>query len=363
MLETKLVSVIICTFNGNNSIHLPLNSLLNQTYPLEKIEIILVDDGSINPIEYNKMNYLDINIKIIRNEVNKGLGYSRNIAVKCAKGSFIFFTDDDCTLDKYWIETMVKSFDKFPDSDAFGGKILSSKNDNFWQFYTEHAKIQFFNHMTFQNNNAFNYISRFFSSKVRKLEDGQLLKSCMGLNSAYRSEILKQFPPDKSKKRGVDLDINLRILSNGSNIRYIETAKVYHPHRDKLTNFCSHAFAYGKNSNLTFRLLNKKIIPYPFPFLVPIILIFYLLCIFLLALNHTLSFVLISLLSAISVVSPLILYYVANIGYIIKIRKITDIKKFIFFFPLGHLIWEFCWDLGWISVLFLKKKNNLQETS
>lgn len=72
-----------------------LNSIVNQTF--QDLEIILIDDcgndSSIKIAERFAQN--DNRIKIIRNEKNKGQGYSRNLGIKQARGDYIAFVDSD----------------------------------------------------------------------------------------------------------------------------------------------------------------------------------------------------------------------------------------------------------------------------
>ena len=54
-------------------------------------EIIVVDDGSIVPVE---ANWFDSAVTLIRQD-NQGLGAARNAGMKAAKGRYITFVDSD----------------------------------------------------------------------------------------------------------------------------------------------------------------------------------------------------------------------------------------------------------------------------
>lgn len=89
------VSVILPTFNAEKYLIECLKSILYQT--IEDMEIICVDDFSTDKTrdilnEYKKFNN---NIKIIENRKNLGAAFSRNEAVKKAKGEYIAFCDAD----------------------------------------------------------------------------------------------------------------------------------------------------------------------------------------------------------------------------------------------------------------------------
>ncbi len=94
------ISVIISTYNRKKFIGNAIDSVLSQTY--KNVEIIIIDDASTDGTEeYIKNNYHLENITYLKNEKNKGCGFSRKYALSTkqyAKGKYIIFLDDD---DKY----------------------------------------------------------------------------------------------------------------------------------------------------------------------------------------------------------------------------------------------------------------------
>jgi len=117
-------SVIIPTYNGAKVILYPLNALLRQTIPSSEYEIIIVDDGSADKtaevIRSFKKNHRDRNIVYIRKE-NEGPASARNVGIGRAKGSIIFFTDDDCEPMALWMEKILEVYKKHPDVAGVGG--------------------------------------------------------------------------------------------------------------------------------------------------------------------------------------------------------------------------------------------------
>lgn len=93
-MESLLVTVIICTFNGEQYLEKTINSVLAQTY--SNFEIVIVDDGS-----------KDCTVSIIDSFAakhdcirpfyrgNHGLPASRNFAFTQAKGEWIAIIDQD----------------------------------------------------------------------------------------------------------------------------------------------------------------------------------------------------------------------------------------------------------------------------
>ena len=85
-------------YNAENVICNALDSVKNQTFPPEKFEIIVVNDGSTdNSFEVVK-SYIeknpDLNIQLI-NQKNGGVSKARNAALKVSKGDYIALLDSD----------------------------------------------------------------------------------------------------------------------------------------------------------------------------------------------------------------------------------------------------------------------------
>lgn len=102
------LSIVIPVWNSKKYLKECLDSILNQRMP--SCEIILVDDcstdGSEEICNYYAKKYE--NISYIKNEVNKGPGYCRNVGLRNAVGEYLYFMDSDDFL-------VEKSFDEiFP---------------------------------------------------------------------------------------------------------------------------------------------------------------------------------------------------------------------------------------------------------
>ena len=87
------VSVIIPAYNSENYIAKALKSVLNQTY--RHFEIILIDDASTDSTVRIASSFQDRRLKIIANDRNRGVSYSRNLGIERAKGKWIALLDSD----------------------------------------------------------------------------------------------------------------------------------------------------------------------------------------------------------------------------------------------------------------------------
>ena len=93
-MEERLVSVIIPVYNVKLFLRECLESVLRQTY--EKVEIILVDDGSTDGSgelcdEYAKLKR---NVIVIHQE-HLGVSVARNRGIEATRGEFVSFVDAD----------------------------------------------------------------------------------------------------------------------------------------------------------------------------------------------------------------------------------------------------------------------------
>lgn len=87
------VSIIMPAYNTGERILDAINSIVDQTY--KNWELIIVDDCSTD----NTMNVIksvhDDRIIYFKNKINMGAAYSRNRAIREAKGNWISFLDSD----------------------------------------------------------------------------------------------------------------------------------------------------------------------------------------------------------------------------------------------------------------------------
>lgn len=122
------VSIVVCIYNGEKTLKSAINSLLNQDYPKDKYEVILVNDGSVDNSEQICKDFIEEfkNAKFKLTYVfqkNSGLSSARNTGVYLSKGDFIAFIDQDAVADEKWISEIVNSFGDDKSIGVVGGKI------------------------------------------------------------------------------------------------------------------------------------------------------------------------------------------------------------------------------------------------
>src|ERR1700749_3753483 len=95
MIPAPLVSVVLCTYNGDKYLEAQLQSVLTQTY--SSLEIIICDDGSTDSTQQLISSYAlkDARIRYFFNEKNTGVNKNFEQGFLKAAGEFIAFADQD----------------------------------------------------------------------------------------------------------------------------------------------------------------------------------------------------------------------------------------------------------------------------
>src|SRR3989338_2651954 len=113
----SLVSVVITTKNEEKNIENCLKSIKNQTYSRDKIEIIVVDNNSIDKTKEIAKKYTDKVFNLAQetdlNGVKNFRGAQLNLGAKKSKGEIIFFPDADMTFDKDLISEVAEKLNNF----------------------------------------------------------------------------------------------------------------------------------------------------------------------------------------------------------------------------------------------------------
>ena len=111
------VSVIITAYNEEKFISRCLRSIIKQSLPHDKYEIIVVNDASNDKTSYALDSFGDA-IKVINNKKNIGLPASINKGIKIAKGKYIIRLDADDYVNLNYLNFLKLFLDFNNDYDA-----------------------------------------------------------------------------------------------------------------------------------------------------------------------------------------------------------------------------------------------------
>lgn len=116
VLPSTKVSVLVAARNEAENIGTLLNALLNQDYPRELLEIIIIDDHSTDTTSAVVSSYSQQGVRLIRLDESQPLNSYKKKAISegiaVASGELIVTTDADCRMDKQWLGTVVAYYEK-----------------------------------------------------------------------------------------------------------------------------------------------------------------------------------------------------------------------------------------------------------
>jgi len=240
------LSVIIPTYNRKDALRECIFSLLNQDYPGEKYEIIIVDDGSSDGTaaliaalsqEYPNLQYLQ--------RPHQGPAAARNVGIKYSHGAIIALTDNDCIPASDWVRNILEKHNLYKDVLAIGG--LTEVNSHNIKAAVSQSLSN--GAMSAQINNRKEYI--FFPT----------------CNVSFKEEYLKEgFNELFPLPAGEDLEFFWRIFKAGNKFLYDGKIRVFHNCHPNFKSFLKQAYMYGKGNFLVQHLhqdhpLLKEILP------------------------------------------------------------------------------------------------------
>jgi glycosyltransferase involved in cell wall biosynthesis len=101
------VSVIVPVLNGEATIERCLDSLSSGSYPEDRLEIVVVDNGSTDRTPELVGAYP---VRLVA-EPRRGLSRARNRGIEESRGEILAFTDSDCYVSTGWLGALTAGFD------------------------------------------------------------------------------------------------------------------------------------------------------------------------------------------------------------------------------------------------------------
>lgn len=132
------VSVIVPFYgSGVEELHRCVQALLQQSYPADKFEIIVVDN---NPIAIlSSLSFLQNRRITVVHQTVPGSYSARNLGISISTGTILAFTDADCIPDREWLTLGISSLINTPDCGLIAGAISpvyeSTSQPNLFELY------------------------------------------------------------------------------------------------------------------------------------------------------------------------------------------------------------------------------------
>ena len=208
MRDFPLVSVIIPAFNDEARLELCLDALERQTYPRDRVDIIVVDNGSNPPLRKALQNRPELRVLL---EPTPGSYAARNLGVAHARGEILAFTDSDCIPAERWLECAVDALLGRESLGAVAGRIE-----------------------VFVKDPARPTAVELFDRAVAFRQDRNVADGGFGVTAnlvVRRLAFMDAGPFDDTLLSGGDREWCQRMVSAGYEIAYAQDAVVAHPAR------------------------------------------------------------------------------------------------------------------------------------
>lgn len=198
------VTIGLCVKNVEKTVKEALQSVLNQDYPHELLELIIVDgcskDNTLSIIQ-KELSKANIKYKIFRENV--GLGYARQIVVENASGKYIVWVDGDIILPKDFVKKQVEFMEENPKVGI--GRAM-------YGIWTELGPVAYLENIPF-------VVESFRIGKAVPLG------ICATAGTIYRLDAIRQVGGFDINIKGAceDIDLARRILTSGWTIQVITT--------------------------------------------------------------------------------------------------------------------------------------------
>ena len=228
------VSVIVPVYNGEKTIEKCILSLMDQDYPRDRYEIIVVDNGSTDGtakiVKQFPVKYLS--------ETSALSSYvARNIGIRNSNGEILAFTDADCTASRDWIQRGVAGFIRERVGCVAGG-IKGCEPANYIE------KYQF----------DIGWLSQEVALKHYFLPYPQTA------NAFYRKVVFDKTGLFEEWVSGGDSDMAWRMqLYTDYLLESIPEAVVFHKHRSTLLSFLKQTVKWGKGKDVLYKKYKNEI--------------------------------------------------------------------------------------------------------
>src|SRR4051812_31173088 len=115
-----LVSVIVPVFNDADRLSACLDALAEQDYPVELVQVIVVDNGSTDDVGDVLSQRAGV---CVLHEPRQGSYSARNAGIAAATGAVLAFTDSDCLPTSRWLSEAVRTLQLLPRPARVGGRL------------------------------------------------------------------------------------------------------------------------------------------------------------------------------------------------------------------------------------------------
>jgi glycosyltransferase involved in cell wall biosynthesis len=122
MMDRPVITVFMAVYNGSRYLRQAIDSILSQTF--SAFELLIIDDGSTDNSVDIVHSYADPRIRLLHNDGNKGLVFTRNRGALEADGEFLAILDCDDIAFPNRLEIQYNFFRENPEVALCSGRAL-----------------------------------------------------------------------------------------------------------------------------------------------------------------------------------------------------------------------------------------------
>lgn len=229
MVDAVAFSIVVTTRDRPTQLAKLLSTLSGMDFPRDRFEVIVVDDGSVTPLDAVTVQFSNLlQLTPIRQE-HGGPASGRNTGIHAARGRHVAFIDDDCVPDSNWLRVMEAA------AAANAGAMIGGNTINGLPQNACSTASQFIMHMVYACNNQDPLDSHFFATNNMVAPREALLA-------------IGGFDRDYVLAAGEDRDLCDRWRHAGRRMIYEPAAVIEHFHELKIASFCRQHFTYGRGA-------------------------------------------------------------------------------------------------------------------
>lgn len=117
------VTIVISAYNEEKNIHATLLNKLNLDYPQDKLEVIVVSDGSDDKTDEIVKQFDDPRVNLLRQEPRAGKTAALNMTAPFARGEIVIFSDANSIYEDAALRKLVQNFND-PTVGYVSGKMI-----------------------------------------------------------------------------------------------------------------------------------------------------------------------------------------------------------------------------------------------
>lgn len=118
------VSLIVLNWNGRHHLEACLTSLLALNHPADKLQVILLDNGSTDgSVEFVRTRFPQV--RLIELPENVGFAAGNNLAAEHATGEWLGLVNNDMRMEPDWLSNLLRGLEDCPGAACLASKVIS----------------------------------------------------------------------------------------------------------------------------------------------------------------------------------------------------------------------------------------------